>query len=94
MIGRDPAVILKDAAAYIEQHGWCKGAMSLPTGEVCAAGAIHEVTRGNLGEYLHGLMELEARIRDQLKPGDSTSSWNDRPERRKAEVIAALRGEL
>lgn len=35
-----PSGVLRDAMAYLDQHGWCQGGIASKSGEVCGHGAI------------------------------------------------------
>ena len=78
--------VLLAAARLIERKGWCQGSYK-KSGRHCAIGAI--------GEVMEWRREgLQARALDKLTTviGEiSVAAWNDRPGRRRPEVIAALR---
>jgi hypothetical protein len=38
----------REMLEYLREHGWCKGKLSLPGGQVCLRGARY-LTRGELG---------------------------------------------
>ena len=73
---------LLDAADYIRKHGWCQGE-SFGEGEtVCAAGAIWSV---NIDQWEDAMWALADHIGTP-----NVGDWNDKPDRTKEEVIAAL----
>ncbi|MFK8851319.1 hypothetical protein [Streptomyces sp. Ac-502] len=43
MTREELAGLLRTAKDYLTEHGWCRGEMNGPNGEVCAAGAIRAV---------------------------------------------------
>ena len=73
------AQTLRDAAAYIEEHGWCQDKFWKSGGAACLEGALFRVGRADGASY--ALMRY-------LKAGPIV--WNDTPGRTKAEVLAAL----
>lgn len=73
---------LLDAAAYIEENGWCQGALSRD-GRVCALGGLDRVT-DDAGTYLNAVFRLR-----QVLPC-AAAHWNDRAGRTKQEVVDAL----
>ncbi len=68
-----------EAANLIEEKGWCQGALRTQGGAHCVLGALIEASPS------FDLKPLQALI------GDSVAIWNDKPERTKEEIIAALR---
>lgn len=90
--GAQPEVILKDAAALIEQRGWCQGTGFTVAGEVCAFVAINEVSPGDPLGRAKAYELLQSRIR-KTQRSCSIMVWNDDPKRTKAEVLATMRGE-
>lgn len=74
--------VLRRAADYIEQHGWCQNTMSTPSGRVCLVGAL-------LAAAPDAGSAQVTRILDRLGPG--IVSWNDYVGRTKEEVTARLR---
>lgn len=82
--------ILNGAADVLDEKGWCQGRYQNDKGEYCPAGAmIH---------YADSLLELEGVkgvdiamriLHDEVN--NYVTSWNDKPERTKEEVISALR---
>jgi hypothetical protein len=94
-VPKTPEEALLHAARYIEEHGWCQGALERDTGQVCMAGAIMRVTGRPLYGGLLGLGHDQifdgALDRIQLHLGGAVANWNDRKERTEAEVIEALR---
>lgn len=82
----EPATIpfqLRQAADYIETHGWCQGKFERDDGHVCVSRAIHRAG-GDLAARLAFVDFLGT-------PDVSLLGWNDTPGRTAEEVIAALR---
>lgn len=97
MIGRSPEVVLKDAAAYIEEKGWHQGSIvNARTGTVCTLGAIKAVTCGLYAAQCdeEGISAVDL-LKDRIRPAGyfMVSHWNDQPKRTKDEVLSLLRGE-
>lgn len=98
---RLPEVVLKDAAAYIEQHGWIQGRAMNRNGEVCMVGAVGAVVGCEVfafGWWANGRdqeQEMTAAIEllNQRLGTDAVAEFNDAPGRTKDEVLRALRGE-
>ena len=100
----NPADILRNAAAYIQKHGWIQGALDNDEGEVCALGAICAVTDRLLRsqpdycwEEVEGLVRT-ARFALQLHIGCDLNhfgigipSWNDDPHTTAEDVILAMK---
>lgn len=83
------AFVLLKAADYIDGHGWCQGAIADEEGRVCAVGAITMVT-GGLDAPMGTRLDVELLLYKYL--GEiPVPDWNDRPERTKEQVTAALR---
>lgn len=78
---------LDKAADYIEQRGWCQGALRTSTGEVCAIGAIRAVTPSTVRRVL-AKQALSAEVGSRM-----VAAWNDSqdPKRGKDVVTRALR---
>jgi hypothetical protein len=79
--------ILNFAADYIEKHGWCQRAMSMPDGRVCLFGSIRAF--GFMPDEVH--VELGHRLKKITKGYRNPATWNDALGRTKEEVIKALR---
>jgi hypothetical protein len=83
------ADVLRAAAWYIEEHGWCRATFTSDDGRVCAWGAINAVVNGDPenddedGTDAYGA--LGKAVGDRNIP-----DWNDR-RHKAAEVVAALR---
>lgn len=84
---------LRESARYIDTHGWCQGALRMPTGEVCALGAIMAVTgdwhtdeavrsRGAAGTLILWLEKTQ----DHRQVAD----WNNAPSMTQADVTSGL----
>lgn len=85
------ARVLRAAAWYIEEHGWCQGRWENEEGKVCLDGAILRV----MGQFA-GHKNFSARyipIIGALGPevGYSPIGFNDTDGRTEQEVTAALR---
>lgn len=88
---------LLDAAAYMEEHGYCKNSATDSTGAVCVAGALWNVC----GDYNSPLddecvalikhLGLETR-KFNVGANCAVFAWNDRPETTKEMAVAALIG--
>lgn len=95
MVGRAPEVVLKDAASYLEAHGWCQWTMEKAEGSVCLLGSIYAVTTGlGYGTDAESNAAIEAiALRLGADKDYDVAAWNDLSGRTKAEVLAMLRGE-
>jgi len=77
--------VLLDAADYIVQHGWCQGLFEGAGGQVCAIGALRNVSDEQ--EWAWAAAErLSEHVGYHRIP-----EWNDSPARNQHQVIAALR---
>lgn len=101
MKGVDLATIYENAATWLEEHGWCQGAMSQRRGlrytACCISGAIFLTTDGkpdpfDASKAGRDAIEFLSRL-ITTKTGTSMmpSEWNDRHNRTKAEAVAMLR---
>ena len=85
---------LKRAVAIIELRGWCQDRFRDFDGRCCIVGAIAEASYEN-DPAIWNDTELTAkkRVRDHLGLSEvlDLMQWNDAPERKKEEVIAALK---
>lgn len=93
--------ILRDAADYIERHGWCQGALN--NGErVCALGAVLMVTDEGIRSVNcqtphvapwftpnSPIRKAYLRLMNHLK--QLPDAWNDNPCRTAEQVVTALR---
>lgn len=78
---------LLDAAAYIEEHGHCKGDLDNAAGGVCVMGAILRTRkRHGSNAFSNANQGLERHL------GEHSPVWNDRPETTKEMAVAALIG--
>jgi len=77
--------VLRNAAQYLETHGWCQHAMQYK-GRVCLFGAIRAVNRCS---ELSVELEITNRLRKTIRHTQVTS-WNDATGRTKQEVIDVL----
>lgn len=97
---RKPSDILSAAADLIEPEGrWTQGVYARRDGRqvaiqdiedadcFCAVGAIKRITGGPVSGYLTDVLNGIGRRRGY----DHVAAWNDAPERKQAEVVAALR---
>lgn len=94
---RLPEVVLKDAAAYIEKHGWCQTEYQDIQGRVCMMGAIGMVVAGtpDAWDTHHRSGELVAAVEAcHARTGTGIPWYNDAPGRTKDEVLRVLRGDL
>jgi hypothetical protein len=88
------AKVLRDAAAYIEEHGWCQNRLgnSAPYdvhGPVCVGGAFMRVLDT---DYLPLALCHPAARAFEKYVDRSYVGFNDTPGRTKEDVIAALNG--
>jgi hypothetical protein len=93
---------LRDAADYIEKHGWCQGSMSSPDGRVCLAGALWQIAAREDDNPVETFRRLNTyqRLAEHLLGKQSPIGftihnimlWNDSFGRRKEEVVARLIG--
>jgi hypothetical protein len=84
---------LLNAAQYIRDNGWCQHKLELPSGEVCAYGAMSRATYGKEAHTLSeavGLFSKYCVSAGLIQPNGSFPTWNDTPGRTKEEVIEAL----
>ena len=84
-MNRLPEIVLKDAAAYIREHGWCQDQLAKLNGQVCLLGALDDI-----GEDAEG--PAEELLRERLG-GGSIADWNDTPGRTVEEVLSVLEGQ-
>lgn len=89
---RLPEVVLKDAAAYIEEHGWCQGTIATADGRVCIVQSILQAANPPEFDSAFALLAHRLGIR-RYGCASKAGNWNDAPGRTKAEVLAVLRGE-
>lgn len=79
---------LLDAAAYMQEHGHCKGAVRSDSGAVCLLGAIRSAAPRSL------CVEEDDAVYRHLNAlgfyGFSMGRWNDRPETTKEMAVNAL----
>lgn len=97
----DAAADLRNAARYIDEHGWSKYEMEDPNGGVCALGGIAKAT-GYTGvlrtpavpRYVAAQAALLTFLnKDRVNPSDQIGfvpSWNDEEAADQAEVPATL----
>ncbi len=95
----DNGKVLMDAANYLDEHGWCRGAAVKEDGSVCFYGAIAAVI---------GSLDISALRIDRASPNFSrflsiqalidteyfvngAATWNDRMAQSKEQVVAKLR---
>lgn len=84
------AQTLRDAAAYIEKHGWCQGTIKTSDGRVCLVGALQR------GEHLAALSSNEQDSAHRAFKavwrylGRDPVCFNDSGYRTKETVIQAL----
>ena len=79
--------LLLDAADLLEKYGWCQGSYHNRQHQFCMVGAVWaaaktEVLNTAVKEASNHLIEIT---------GPDITGWNDRPERTREEIIAALR---
>ena len=88
------AKVLRDAAAYIEQHGWCSHKLHDGSGSVCVVGALNMVLYGKPISFGPNRPErpLACDAIHRFVGNKSAVDWNNTPGRTKAEVVAALNG--
>jgi hypothetical protein len=84
--GHDARAVLLEAAAIVER-GWCQfqSGHRRKDGARCATGAIDDAAGGDINLSVDAFEAL-CRVID----GTHIATWNDAPERTKADVIAAL----
>ena len=85
--------ILLQAADYMEEHGHCKQILQNDRGEVCINGALQAVMRQqsvSRETFCNDWWMASIRISQHI--GADPVQWNNAPERKKEEVVAALRG--
>ena len=84
---------LREAAAYIEQHGMTKGCLQGSGGSVCMLGAINTVSGRQIstGHFLDSWMEANVGAAPIGKHGYAvlrpTAHWNDHPETTQEDVL-------
>lgn len=84
-MSKQVADVLDKARQRLVEKGWCQGTEENGSGECCALGAIIRSTRSPD-------LELDARIAlRELTEGYGIESWNDHPERTKAQVLGAFK---
>lgn len=76
---------LRDAADYIEKHGWCQEHY-FHDGQVCAWGAVLKIE----WDDPFARRAMCERIEQAIDAPD-IEEWNDTPGRTQAEVVQALR---
>lgn len=96
----EAARILREAADYIREHGWCQDSLSSPSGRVCAIGAIKSVTMPDIrdgwaDDARHTTVVFGRFVYRRYNDVDWSGfghvpDWNDTPGRTKEEVISAL----
>lgn len=87
---------LLKAAQIIRERGWCQGSLHLPSGEVCAVGAIEAACEDDGLSDIQ--MEAQSRLTDHVYGQPAirddklvyVARWNDYPGRTAEEVIRAL----
>ena len=85
--------ILLQAADYMEEHGHCKHILQNDRGAVCINGALQAVLRQqsvSKAIYCYDVHMASNRIIQHIHA--DPVQWNNAPERKKEEVVAALRG--
>lgn len=84
------ADVLRHAARYIEEHGWCCDTYAEDDGRVCGWGALNAVINGDPFDDDESPSWIAANDAVAGLVG-SLPDYNDTPGRTAAEVIAALR---
>lgn len=97
--------LMLKAADYLETHRWGQGDLVLRNGAVCLIGSLHKAELGKVysSAYIDWFdIDIEAkapltnaaciRIAKHLGIDAYVDDWNDSHNRKKSEVIAALRG--
>jgi hypothetical protein len=77
--------LLLAAANYIEEHGWCQGALENINGQVCLVGALDKTKDYNDQGYYPAILAIQDII------GPRFGEWNDQPGRTKEDVVNLLR---
>lgn len=104
-VSKTTADWLAEAAAYIEQNGWWKGALQGPNRrQVCAVGAIlysqglteADINNGPDSDRIHQVCAALLRAVPEQDPGlwsevGAVTDWNDRTVTSKQEVLDAFR---
>jgi len=97
---KSPQAILLDAAGVIDSRGWVQGEMESNGGAVCVIGALNVATYGysERPEYAERRNDHQVdratqclRLVIELDSGNSLPEWNDRYDRKKLDVVDALR---
>jgi len=97
---KSPQAILLDAADTLDSRGWVQGELEDRDGAVCVIGALNVATYGhserpecadrrNDHQVDRAMLCLRSAI--EWDGGQSLPEWNDRQDRKKLDVLAALR---
>lgn len=97
---RTAADVLDQAADYLQQHGWAKGHLEEPTGEVCLIGSLNKVSGKTSVLYYkaEGALKESLVLDGLLNPAANYSAGNktiaqinDHIFRTKTQAVTALR---
>lgn len=80
---------LRDARAYLLQHGWCQHGFHDQAGRSCLSGVLDVVAVGRF-VFLQAHQRLYEVFADSVAPHHTIAEWNDQPERTLADVLALL----
>ena len=84
----EAAVMLDEARAYIEKHGWVQHAFE-SGGRVCLLGALQKVDGKKHGKAVD--QEAQRIVCNLIGGGYSIPQWNDASGRKKEDVLEILR---
>ncbi len=84
-------LLMYKAADYLETHKWGQNNLLSNNGAVCLVGSLYKIESGDPRGEGHCPLTHMAKKRMVEYLGTPPAFWNDRPERKKSEVIAALR---